>query len=110
MSSQNNSDWEQKFQELEAEIHKTTPLTSEESGDASRKAKKAVAFLKNKFESLPPAGKLTIAIVTVLVAFSILSTILKVVTSLLSIAFVAVIAYLAYQYTSRQNTDSAKGD
>lgn len=110
MSSQTNSEWEKKFQELEAEIHKTTPLTSEETGDVSQKAKKAIAALKNKFDSLPPAGKLAIAIVTVLVAFSILSTILKVVTSLLGIAFVAVIGYLAYQYTSRQNTDSAKGD
>ncbi|MCU0535372.1 MAG: hypothetical protein MUD14_15900 [Hydrococcus sp. Prado102] len=95
MSSQPNSDWERKLQDLETEIHQTTPINNT---NIPEEAHNAVYRIQLWFDSLPPVGRLAVALVAMTIAFSILSTIFKVITSLLSVAVVGIVLYLGYKF------------
>ncbi|OKH26681.1 hypothetical protein NIES593_01100 [Hydrococcus rivularis NIES-593] len=103
MSSQNNSDWERKFQDVEVEVDPDSSPSSVNSTNASGEIENAFNRIKVWFDGLPPAGRLIVTLVALTIAFSIVSTIFQIVTSLLSTAVFAVILYLVYRFltTSR---------
>ncbi|NJK47577.1 hypothetical protein HC931_04745 [Candidatus Gracilibacteria bacterium] len=96
MSSQPNSDWERKLQDLETEIHQTTPINNTNIPDET--TKNTVYRIQAWFDSLPPVGRLAVGLIAMTIAFSILSTIFKIVTSLLSVAVVGIVLYLGYKF------------
>jgi uncharacterized membrane-anchored protein len=95
MSSRPNSDWERKLQDLETEIHQTTPIKNTNIPD---EAKNTFYRIQVWFDSLPPVGRLAVGLVALTIAFSILSTIFKIITSLLSVAVVGIVLYLGYKF------------
>lgn len=94
MTSPNNQDWERRFQELEVEIDPEP----EPQPSSSESLEKGINKLKIWYNDLPTPGKAAIAVAGVLVAFSILNSVLKLVTSLLSVAVLVVILYGAYKF------------
>jgi uncharacterized membrane protein len=101
MNSQPNSDWERKLQDIEAEIHQTTRIDNTNIPDAQ---KNTFHRIQVWFDSLPPAGRLAVALVAMTIAFSILSTIFKVITSLLSVAVVGIVIYLGYKFLTTSSS------
>jgi hypothetical protein len=103
MSSQSNSDWERKLEDVEVEVDREPSPSSVNSTNVSGEVENAVNRMKEWFDSLPPPGRLVVTLVALTIAFSILSTIFQIVTSLLSTAVFAVILYLVYKFltTSR---------
>lgn len=102
MSSQPNSDWERKLQDLETKIHQTTPMNTTNVPD---EAKNTFYRIQVWFDSLPPVGRIAVALVAMTIAFSILSTIFKVITSLLSVAVIGIVLYLGYKFFMTPRSD-----
>jgi hypothetical protein len=98
MNSQPNSDWERQPQEVKVEIDPEPAPTSVNSTNASEELENAVKRIKIWFNSLPPAGRLIVTLIAVTLAFSLLSTVLKIVMALLSTAVLVVVLYLVYKY------------
>jgi hypothetical protein len=94
MTSPDNQDWERRFQELEVEIDpEPDPQES-----PSQSLEKSMNQIKNWYNSLPTPGKAGVAVGGVLVAFSLLNTVLKLVTSLVTVAILVVILYGVYKF------------
>lgn len=95
MSSQNTPDWEPPF--VEVEINPETPPSSGSQKSAQPDLERAASQLKEWFNRLPIAARAVVAIFAVMVAFSLLNTVLQVVASLISTAILAAILYLLYR-------------
>jgi hypothetical protein len=91
MSDNTNSDSDRQIPEVE--IDRDRPF-------ASFFSDRTDAFIQARqwFDSLPPVGRLAVAIAAVTVAFSLLSFVWHLVTALLSIALSAVILYVVYKF------------
>ncbi|MGK7872072.1 MAG: hypothetical protein AB4426_01770 [Xenococcaceae cyanobacterium] len=107
MNTQENQDWERKFQELEAEINQSSspsPARETKSGQPqpqTQKSQQIESFLtqiRDWFNSLPTPGRVAVVVVTMVVGFSLLNTVLRLVASLLSIAILGVVLYLLYKF------------
>jgi type VI protein secretion system component VasF len=98
MSSQTNSDWKRRLEDLEKEINQKFSPSSVEPTNLFQRSENAFNRIKEWVNSLPPPGRLAVTIVAVIVALSLLSIVLRVVTSLLSIAVLAIVLYLLYKF------------
>jgi hypothetical protein len=94
MTSPNNQDWERRFQELEVEVDPEP----ESQPPVSESLEKGIDQLKTWYGGLPTPGKAGVAVGGALLAFSLLNTVLKLVTSLLSIVVLVVVLYGAYKF------------
>jgi hypothetical protein len=99
MTSPENPDWKRKLQELEVEINSGSSPSPDGQTAFSQKINQAIAAFKNWYDSLPNLGKAGVAIISVMVAFSLLNTVLHLVASLLSIVVLASILYLVYRFS-----------
>ncbi len=95
MNSPNNQDWNEKIEELEQEIE-----TKIHQSDFP----KYQNSLKQWFRSLPPAGRIAVYIGGIVVGFSLLSTVLKVISSFLSIAILAIVICVLYKLFLAENS------
>ncbi|RMF21082.1 MAG: hypothetical protein D6756_13130 [Cyanobacteria bacterium J083] len=103
MNPKQEPDWQQKLAELEAELEdESTPLytVSKNNQTDSQQEKLRAKFSSGQiwFQSLPTTAKLVIAGVLLLVGFSLLSTVLRLVTSLLTLGIIALILYSLYRF------------
>ena len=103
MNSQENQNWEQKLQELEAEVNQTTPMppvneSKPPTTTENTALKESLSQVKTWFDSLPSIGKVAVAVVAAIIGFSLLRTVLQLVTSLLTIAILGVFLYLLYKF------------
>lgn len=108
MNPQNNPNWKRRLQELEQEINQSTfgqttnkeePLNSFKEGNAqSSPLQTKLNQLQIWFNNLPRGGQVIVGLVAIVVGFSLLNTVLQVVTSLLSIAILAVLLYGLYKF------------
>ncbi len=105
--NQHNQEWQQRLEDLETEInqnssipkieiHPTQPISSQEKGAAfiSSLGKK----IKNWYDGLASTGKIVFTVAALLVGFSLLSSVFKLITALISIAVVAVILFVGYKF------------
>lgn len=102
MNDQNN--WEKKLEDLEAEVHQTTPLVVEnevneppaEPSPFSSLVWQAQQWLK----AMSPPVRIAVIGGGVLILFSILNTILKLATAVVSLAVLLVLIYWGYRLLS----------
>ena len=106
MNSPENPNLEQRFQELEREVNQTSSSSGSSSAEVesplprhdSFSLEKTLERLQTWFQALPPVAKVAVAVVGTIAGFSLLNTVLKVVTSLLSIVVMGVVLYLLYKF------------
>lgn len=99
MTSPNEPNWEKRIQELEVEIEQDSKeLSTSSQTDTSQSIETGVSLLRQWFESLPTAAKVVVAVVGLMIGFSLLNTVLKLITSLISITILAVVLYLLYKF------------
>ena len=108
MNSQNNPNWKRRLQELEKEINQSTfgqntrkeePFNSfSEHNPQSSPLQTKLSQVQIWFNNLPRGGQVIVGLVAIVVGFSLLNTVLQVVTSLLSIAILAVLLYGLYKF------------
>lgn len=107
MNLPNNQDWEQKLQELEQEIDRTTSSKSVEKTETVRPhvetdpSQKTTVWLNSArdwFNSLPTAGKAIVGVGAIMVSFSVLNTFLRLISSLISLVILGGLLYLGYKF------------
>ncbi|MGC1244703.1 MAG: hypothetical protein WA865_00670 [Spirulinaceae cyanobacterium] len=106
MNSPERPDLEQRFQELEREVNQTSSTSNNNSTEVESSVARNNEFsleqtferLQVWFQQLPPIAKVAVAVVAAMVGFSLLNTVLRVVTSLLSLIIMGVVLYLLYKF------------
>ncbi len=117
MKSQDNQNWQRRLEEIEQEIKQTSSTSTEDrtepvkSGiymELSQKIKIWLSKIEEWFNVLPPVGKLAVGGVGAIAALMALSTVLKIVSSLVSIAVMSVILYFAYKFFIASSSSDKK--
>ena len=88
-------DQQRKLEELEAEINQPSSVSPPPDSPIEPSPQRS---LQERWNSLPTLGKVAIAAIALFVSFSLLSTVLRLVTSLLSVAVLGVVLYLLYKF------------
>jgi len=100
MNNPENKNTERRLEELELELERdrqsTKPKLTE--SESSPSVQNFFNFILGWFENLPSSGKIAVAVVGIVVSFSLLSSFLKIVTSLLTIAILSLILYGVYKF------------
>ena len=104
MNPQENKNWERRLQELEVEINQSSSPSPVTQNDKSQQTETLFAPIRDWFNSLPTPGKVGVAIVAVVAAFSLLNSILRLVALLLSIAILGGLLYLLYKFLIAPNS------
>jgi len=116
------TDWEKRLQELEAEVNasgqqqdQTTQQDSvspsspagSESGQFSRRVQGVALQVRRWFDQLPLLGKVIVGAVAVGISLSLLKTVFQLITSVLTLAIIGALGYVAYQVFigSKNNTE-----
>ncbi|NJL90269.1 MAG: hypothetical protein HC916_11130 [Coleofasciculaceae cyanobacterium SM2_1_6] len=131
MKSSNNSNWQQRLQELEAEVNQSSGQTSTPNNGQNNNAEstpgnytsytipeelKAMTnptryqpFLDRTlvwFKALPQVGKIAVVVVGAFVTFSVLRSVLQLVAAIASLAILGILLYLGYKFlVATQVTD-----
>jgi hypothetical protein len=90
--SQNNN--RKKIEEIEAELFNSTPIKPKTFSSI-------VASVQNWFATLPSAGKVVVGVFGLMIAFSLLRTVLSVIQLAFSLAILGVIFYIVFQFVSK---------
>lgn len=104
MNPQEPNNWKRKLQELEQEVQQTSsknPAGTSPSGTPfieKKNLNQSLNQIRDWFNTLPSAGKVVVVIMTAIIGFSLLNTVLRLVSSLLTIAILAVVLYLLYKF------------
>lgn len=106
MKPADNSNWQQRLQELEVEVNQTTPSPEVKfSVPAPLKAITDSAQYQNLIDRLLPwfsnlskSSKVIVAVVGALVAFVVLRSVLQLVAAAASLAILGIILYLVYRF------------
>ncbi|WP_017294043.1 hypothetical protein [Geminocystis herdmanii] len=91
MSNSEYNNNRKKLEELEAEILNSTPIKTKTFGSI-------VASVKNWFFTLPTAGKVIVGVLGLMIAFSLLRTVLSIVQLAFSLTILAGIFYIVFQF------------
>ncbi len=106
MTSHDDQETWHKLQKLEAEVYQPQPIKSD--SERSEKLQSAFHELMGWFKGLPQIGQAGVVIVAVLTGFSLLNTVVKLISLGISLAVLGVIGYLGYRLfiapSSNQNT------
>lgn len=109
-SDQSDRELQNRLEQLEIEINTPAnpqPIASGERNNVQAQKSTAVSSSVNKFislfKSLPNAGKIVAVGVGVIVGFAILRTLLNLVASLFSLAFLGLLVYGMYQFLLNRN-------
>lgn len=104
MNPQPKSDWERRLEELEQEVEKESSPSSVRPLTPAENLENSLDRLRNWFDGLPTIAKVGVGIVAVMVAFSLLNTVLRVVASLLTVAILAGVLYVMYKFFIAANS------
>jgi hypothetical protein len=91
MSNSEYNNNRKKLEELEAEILNSTPIKNKTFGSI-------FTSVKNWFFTLPTGGKVIVGVLGLMMAFSLLRTVLSLVQLAFSLAILAGIFYLVFQF------------
>jgi ABC-type phosphate transport system permease subunit len=83
-----------KLEQLEAEIYNSTSVKPEAFTSF-------VKSVKNWFATLPSAGKVVVGVFGLMIAFSVLRTVLSIVQLTFSLVILGVIFYIVFQFVSK---------
>jgi hypothetical protein len=97
MNSQDNQNWKRKIEELEAELIPPTASPFR----LSEKMQGIAIAIKQWFSQLPTPGKVIVAVAGVTISFSVLNTVFRLVTSLVSLAVMGGLLYFGYKFLVR---------
>lgn len=103
MNPEEKRETERKLEALEAEINPTSPLAIEPPGQPIEPSnqfswKEVLSRLTEGFNDLPTPGKAIAVVVAIGIAFSLLRTVLQLVTALISLAILGVVVYFVYKF------------
>lgn len=104
MEPTENQNWEQKLQQLEAELnqtHSTMPIESQQPQSqtpAVENFRRLRHQIRDWFNGLPKVGKIAVAAIALVFGFSVLRTIFQLVVSIVSLAVIAGVVYLGYKF------------
>jgi hypothetical protein len=106
MNQPHNQDYDRRLEELEAELESErfsstgqTPIGQRFQGYINQvRTQVAIEKTMQWFNRLPTSGKVAVAVVAVLVGFSVLASILQLVASLVALSILGVILYLVYKF------------
>ena len=103
-----NRNWQQKLEEIEAEINRATTSASQQSKtetvrphieiDPSPQLQNWLKSGRDWFETLPQVAKVAVGIGAVWLSFSVLSAFLHIISSLISIAVMGFLLYIGYKF------------
>ncbi len=114
MNPQDNQDLESRLQELERQIDNSPSVLEvnqkrEETSQPQKNSQNLERFLvsiQQWFNSLPTPGKLAVIVVGVIIGFSLLNSVLRLVSSLLSVAILGVVLYVLYKiFIARRSSE-----
>ncbi|HEY9703427.1 MAG TPA: hypothetical protein V6C58_13325 [Allocoleopsis sp.] len=105
--NQQNQEWQQRLEDLETEInqnssipkieiHPVQPISSKEKG--AEFISSLWIKVKNWYDGLASTGKVVVTVGALLIGFSLLNSVLKLIGALISIAVVAVILFVGYKF------------
>ncbi|XLQ11354.1 MAG: hypothetical protein KPI85_07640 [cyanobacterium endosymbiont of Epithemia adnata isolate EadnSB Bon19] len=97
MSQQNPQDGEQHLKDLEAEVNQESELFSVWSFKANENPKSFLVRLKQWHNQLAIYTKIGLAIVAIIVALSLLNSILRLVTSVIMLGILGSILFVLYK-------------
>jgi uncharacterized membrane protein len=97
MSQQNPQDGEQNLKDLEAEINQESELFSVWSFKANENPKSFLVRLKQWYNKLAIYTKIGLAILAIIVALSLLNSILRLVTSVIMLGILGSILFVLYK-------------
>lgn len=103
MNGSDHHNWQQRLQELEVEIADETvkPLEKLQNFNATNLNSwktELLPRLQQWFANLPKTGKIIVGVMALMVGFSILRTVLQLISAVISLAILAVVLYLVYQF------------
>lgn len=107
MTSSDKQDWQRKLEELEVEVNQSSSSNEREKTETvypsveTTNTSSVVSWLNSArdwFNGLAPIGQVAVGIVGIMVAFSLLGGLIKVVSSVISIAIVGGLLYFGYKY------------
>jgi hypothetical protein len=97
MSQQNPQDEEQHLKDLEAEINPKSELFSVWPFKANENPKSCLVRLKQWYNNLAIYTKVSLAIVAIILALSLLNSILRLVTSVIMLGILGYILFFLYK-------------
>ncbi len=102
MNSSKDRNWQRKIEQIETELHteevKTETVRPHREIDITNQIEGWLNSAKIWFDRLPQSGKLAVGIAGVMMGFSVLNSLLHLISSLVSIAILGLILYLGYRY------------
>jgi hypothetical protein len=102
MSSSENPNWQSKIEQIETEINaesiKTETVRPHREIDISQQLEGWVKTAINWFDRLPQTAKVVVGIAGVMMGFSVLNSLLHLISSLVSIGILGFILYFGYKY------------
>jgi purine-cytosine permease-like protein len=105
MSSSENQNWQRKIEQIETEIYtedvKTEPVRPHRNIDRAKQIESWLNYAKTWFGELPQTGKLVVGVAGVMVGFSVLNSLLHLISTLVSIAILGFLLYVGYRYLAR---------
>jgi hypothetical protein len=105
MSSSENQNWQRKIEQIETEIYtediKTEPVRPYRNIDRAKQIEGWLNSAKIWFDELPQTGKLFVGVAGVMVGFSVLNSLLHLISNLVSIAILGFLLYVGYRYLAR---------
>ncbi|KJH70848.1 hypothetical protein [Aliterella atlantica] len=105
-NDQSDRELQRRLEKLEIELN-TPPSSAQPVTPGNQKPSATVSSNLNKFislfKALPNAGKIIVAGVGIVVGFAILRTLLSLVASLFSLAFLGLLVYGMYQFLLNRN-------
>lgn len=114
MEPTENQNWEQKLQQLEAELNQTHSTVRMESQPSQPQTASAETFhrlrrqVRDWFDRLPKAGKIAVAAIALVFGFSVLRMIFQLVVSIVSLAAIAGVVYLGYKFFIASDSSQAR--
>ncbi|BAQ66515.1 hypothetical protein [Geminocystis sp. NIES-3709] len=97
MSDSKDYNNRKKLEELEAEILNSVPNSIK-----PKTLSGAITSVKNWFLTLPPTGKIFVGVFGLIIAFSLLRTVLSIVQLAFSLTILGVIFYIVFQFVLKQ--------
>lgn len=113
MNSSDKQNWQRRLEELEVEVNRSAASNQQKQTETLNPeveiANTPSAFrwlnsARDWFNGLAPIGQVAVGIAGIMVGFSLLSGLIKVVSSLISIAIVGGVLYLGYKYIFAQSS------
>ncbi len=101
-TEESEQDLQRRLQELESLPTNAHPVTTQ--APTSNNAVAGLNQFTSLFKSLPNAGKIIVIGVGTIVGFAILKSLLSLVATLFSLAFLGLIVYFGYQFLVAQKT------